>query len=138
MLGTQPASLGRCVAGDISTAKRWHAPIFREAVAPGDGGRRGIMCNDQNDRAQQVGVLLTRQVHYPRAMPVSTVSPNIIMLMIQSRPFISTMNPSYIGLTFEKLVIVNVIRRDTFILLSVIRLMKIRKTYILQTIVLYK
>ena len=32
------------------------------------------------------------------------------------------MNPSYSGLTFEKLVIVNAIRRDTFILLSVIRL----------------
>ncbi len=40
---------------------------------------------------------------------------------VQSRPFVLTMNPSYSGLTFKKLAIVNAIRRDTFILLSVIR-----------------
>jgi hypothetical protein len=51
----------------------------------------------------------------------SAVSPNIIMLTVQSRPFILTMNPSYCGLTFEKLVIVIATRRDTLILLSVIR-----------------
>jgi hypothetical protein len=39
----------------------------------------------------------------------------------QSRPFILTMNPSYCGLTFEKLVIVIATRRDTLILSSVIR-----------------
>jgi hypothetical protein len=51
----------------------------------------------------------------------SAVSPNIIMLTVHSRPFILTMNPSYCGLTFEKLVIVIATRRDTLILLSVIR-----------------
>jgi len=51
----------------------------------------------------------------------SAVSPNIIMLTVQFRPFILTMNPSYCGLTFEKLVIVIATRRDTLILLSVIR-----------------
>jgi hypothetical protein len=41
------------------------------------------------------------------------------MLTVQSRPFILTINPSYSGLIFEKLGIVNAIRSDTFTLLCV-------------------
>ena len=65
----------------------------------------------------------------PGSLPASNasvVSPNIIMLMVQFRPFIATMKPSYNGFTSEKLVIVNAIRRDTFILLSIIRLTGLR------------
>jgi hypothetical protein len=84
----------------------------------------GIMCDDQNDRAQQShgrGNPSYSSGSLP-ANNASAVSPNIIMLTVQSRPFILTMKPSYNGFTFDKLVIVNAIRRDTFILLSVIRL----------------
>ena len=52
----------------------------------------------------------------------SVVSPNIIMLTVQSLPFISTTKPSYSAFTFENLLIANAMRRETFILLSVIRL----------------
>jgi hypothetical protein len=56
------------------------------------------------------------------ASNASVVSPNIIMLTVQSLPFILTMKPSYSVFTFENLLIANAIRRETFILLSVIRL----------------
>jgi hypothetical protein len=36
------------------------------------------------------------------------------MLTVQARPLILTTKRSYSGLTFEKLVIVNAIRRETF------------------------
>jgi hypothetical protein len=55
------------------------------------------------------------------ASNASPVSPRIIMLTGQSRPFIFATNPSYTGLTLDKLVMVIAIRTDTFILLSVIR-----------------
>ena len=55
------------------------------------------------------------------ASNASRVSPNIIVLMVQSLPFILTMNPSYNGLTFEQLLIENATRSDTVFLLSAIR-----------------
>jgi hypothetical protein len=56
------------------------------------------------------------------ASNASVVSPNINMLTVQYLPFILTTKPSYSAFTFENLFIVNAIRRETFILLSVIRL----------------
>src|SRR5580700_1890081 len=56
------------------------------------------------------------------ASNASVVSPNIIILTVQSLPFILTTKPSYNAFTFENLLIANAIRRETFILLSVIRL----------------
>jgi hypothetical protein len=82
-----------------------------------------IMCDDQNDRAPADhgrGNPSYRSGSLP-ANNASAVSPNIIMLTVHSRPIILTMNPSYCGLTFEKLVIVIATRRHTLILLSVIR-----------------
>src|SRR5260370_8101809 len=56
------------------------------------------------------------------ASNANVVSPTIIMFTVQSLPFILTTNPSYSGFAFEKLVIVNAIRRDTLIGLSFLRL----------------
>src|SRR6266403_6416339 len=73
------------------------------------------MGGGQNDRPQQIhgrGYPSYSSGSSP-ASNASAVSPSIIMLTVQYRPFILIMNPSYSGLTFEKLVIVNAIRRDT-------------------------
>jgi hypothetical protein len=108
------------VAGDISTAKDGPPNILGEYWKPSlqeSAVERIVMRDGRNERAQQI-----HGRGYPSyssgllpASNASAVSPNIIMLTVQPRPFILTMNPSHSGLTFEQLVIVNAIRRDTSI-----------------------
>ena len=94
------------VAGDISTANdgipnilgEYRKPSLQEAAV-----ERGIMCDDQNDRTQQIhgrGYPSYSSGLFP-ARNASAVSPNIVILTAQSRPFIFPTNPSYNGLTFE-------------------------------------
>jgi hypothetical protein len=97
--------------------------VAREAVnRRGDdtvARREGPHPTDSAESRSRVSILLSSSLPASNA---SVVSPIIIILMVQSRPFILMMKPSYRGFGVRNSGIVNAIRRDTFIRSSVIRL----------------